>query len=309
MLDDQEIGFMGWAIFAVGAAIGIWWWLNRQAEQAEQAAEAEQAMREAEAKAAELNAAAQASLQTPTPATDVVEQVGEAGVDDASDAVEDAAETVAETAKDAGDAVEDTAADVAETAKDAGDAVEDAAADVAETAEEVAEDVSNAVEAENSTANPDTDRDAGSDDTDGTSLERDAEPGETVEAETPGTDIDTDEDAPVDTTSKQTDEVVEPTELKKEDRVDSTVDGEPDDLTKVEGIGPYYQRILHESDITTFAGLATLSESEIAQLIQDAGGRRSNTIATWAEQAALAAAGDWEGLAKLQDELIGGRRG
>mgnify|MGYP001035149878 CR=1 FL=1 len=43
-------------------------------------------------------------------------------------------------------------------------------------------------------------------------------------------------------------------------------------------------------------------------LVSDAGMRRPRSIETWAEQAELAAKGDWDALEKLQDELSGGRR-
>ena len=42
--------------------------------------------------------------------------------------------------------------------------------------------------------------------------------------------------------------------------------------------------------------------------ILDAAGLHMIDSDTWPEQATLAAAGDWEGLEKLQDELKGGKR-
>lgn len=86
--------------------------------------------------------------------------------------------------------------------------------------------------------------------------------------------------------------------------------GEPDDLTRIEGIGPYYRDALAKLGITTFAQLALRTDS--AALVADLkanGYRQHPTIPTWSEQAALAATGDWEGLAKLQASLISGRRG
>ncbi len=81
-----------------------------------------------------------------------------------------------------------------------------------------------------------------------------------------------------------------------------------DDLTRIEGIGPYYRDILHKSGITTFEALSTLSRADIDSLIKTLGARRSNTTGTWAEQAALAAAGDWAGFAALQATLANGRK-
>ncbi len=82
---------------------------------------------------------------------------------------------------------------------------------------------------------------------------------------------------------------------------------EPDDLKKIEGIGPKTERILNEHGIMTFAQLAETSE-ETLQAILDEAGFRLGDPGTWAEQAALAAKGDWEALETLQDALKGGRR-
>jgi small subunit ribosomal protein S2 len=84
--------------------------------------------------------------------------------------------------------------------------------------------------------------------------------------------------------------------------------GEPDDLTIIEGIGPAYRDLLVNSGIATFAKLATMTEDEIVTLIRENGGRKSTSMATWAAQAKLAAAGDWEGLQKLKSTLSGGRK-
>jgi predicted flap endonuclease-1-like 5' DNA nuclease len=83
---------------------------------------------------------------------------------------------------------------------------------------------------------------------------------------------------------------------------------EPDDLTRVEGIGPKYAEILVAAGVDTFAKLAAIDEAVIVETIRKGGGRKSASMGTWAEQANLAAAGDWDGLAKLQAELSGGKR-
>ncbi|MGB7340917.1 MAG: ATP synthase F1 subunit gamma [Phototrophicaceae bacterium] len=82
----------------------------------------------------------------------------------------------------------------------------------------------------------------------------------------------------------------------------------PDDLTKVEGIGPKMSRALIDAGISTFAQLANASEDQLTQAVQDAGMRLAPSLGTWAEQASYAAKGDWDGLDKLQDQLQGGRR-
>lgn len=80
-----------------------------------------------------------------------------------------------------------------------------------------------------------------------------------------------------------------------------------DDLKRVEGIGPKISGLLQAAGIQTFAQLATTDVSHLEQIVRQAG----ITIAdptTWPEQAALAAAGEWEKLKVLQDKLKGGRR-
>ncbi len=81
----------------------------------------------------------------------------------------------------------------------------------------------------------------------------------------------------------------------------------PDDLTRIEGIGPVISRRFHEAGIATFAQLAAADVDHLEQILSDAKLRLAKP-ATWPEQARLAAAGDWEALAALQAELKGGRR-
>ncbi len=85
------------------------------------------------------------------------------------------------------------------------------------------------------------------------------------------------------------------------------VSTEPDDLKKIEGIGPKTEAVLNEHGITTFAQLAAAGPEKI-QAILDEAGLRLGDPTTWSEQAALAANGQWEALAELQDRLKGGRR-
>lgn len=83
---------------------------------------------------------------------------------------------------------------------------------------------------------------------------------------------------------------------------------EPDDLCKIDGIGPVYQQILRNAGLETFADIASKSQTELAAIVQAAGKARPASIETWAKQAAYAAKGDWEGLQKFQDSLNRGRR-
>jgi len=81
----------------------------------------------------------------------------------------------------------------------------------------------------------------------------------------------------------------------------------PDDLQKIEGIGPKVSKVLNEAGITTFAGLAAANPEEVQKTLNDAGLQMMNPEG-WIEQARLAANGDWEGLERLQNKLKGGRK-
>ena len=80
-----------------------------------------------------------------------------------------------------------------------------------------------------------------------------------------------------------------------------------DNLRRIEGIGPKIAQVLQDAGIQTFAQLAAADVGRLEQILQDAQMTLADP-ATWPEQARLAAAGDWGGLEKLQDELQGGRR-
>ena len=81
----------------------------------------------------------------------------------------------------------------------------------------------------------------------------------------------------------------------------------PDDLTRIEGIGPKISSLLLAAGIATFAQLAETDVSRLEQIVREAGIRLADPT-TWPEQAGLAAAGRWDELEALQDELQGGRR-
>ena len=81
----------------------------------------------------------------------------------------------------------------------------------------------------------------------------------------------------------------------------------PDDLVKLEGIGPTVAKVLNEAGISTFTALAAANATDIQKTLSAAGLQMMNPEG-WIEQAALAAKGDWAGLEKLQGELEGGRR-
>lgn len=83
----------------------------------------------------------------------------------------------------------------------------------------------------------------------------------------------------------------------------------PDDLKRIEGIGPKIAGVLQAAGVTTFAHLADTSADQIRQILEEADPRllRLADPTTWPKQAELAAAGDQEALEAFQGELKGGR--
>ncbi|NPA68946.1 MAG: 50S ribosomal protein L21 [Chlorobi bacterium] len=92
-------------------------------------------------------------------------------------------------------------------------------------------------------------------------------------------------------------------------KADKKVETKPDNLTKIEGIGPKIASILTEAGIDTFKKLSETKAEKISEILVAAGGNSYNRFdpTTWPEQAKLAANGKWDELKKLQDELNGGK--
>lgn len=82
-----------------------------------------------------------------------------------------------------------------------------------------------------------------------------------------------------------------------------------DDLAKIEGIGPKIVELLNAAGIVTFADLAK-SKTATLKGILDAAGKKfqMHDPGTWAEQAALAAKGEWAAFEKLTKSLKAGKR-
>ena len=77
-----------------------------------------------------------------------------------------------------------------------------------------------------------------------------------------------------------------------------------EDLEAVIGVGPKIGAMLRNNGITTFAELATTPVTELERIVESTGEEPAEVgVQTWAAQARLAASQDWEGLARLQDEL------
>jgi len=83
---------------------------------------------------------------------------------------------------------------------------------------------------------------------------------------------------------------------------------EPDDLKRIEGIGPRIAGILNAAGITTFEELSLTTVERLREILTAAELRGSfGDPTTWPEQARLAAAGLWDDLQQMQDNLKGGR--
>jgi len=82
----------------------------------------------------------------------------------------------------------------------------------------------------------------------------------------------------------------------------------PEDLKVVEGIGPKIEQLLKNDGIKTWRDLANAKVDRLKGILDAAGDRyRIHDPGTWAEQAQLAADGDWDKLKEYQDFLQGGR--
>lgn len=83
---------------------------------------------------------------------------------------------------------------------------------------------------------------------------------------------------------------------------------QPDNLKRIEGIGPKIAEVLRATGVTTFEKLAGMTPDQIKALLNTAGDRFSfQDPTTWPAQSDLAAKGKWDELKKWQEELKGGR--
>lgn len=89
----------------------------------------------------------------------------------------------------------------------------------------------------------------------------------------------------------------------------SPVSAAPDDLKKIEGIGPKIASLLEEHGITSFQALLERSLDELQLILATAGPRyRLHKPDHWQDQARLAATGDWEGLKAYKERLRAAKR-
>ena len=94
---------------------------------------------------------------------------------------------------------------------------------------------------------------------------------------------------------------------KGESKAKSKSDGKPDDLTRIEGIGPKINKALLAAGIKTFVQLEAASQEELTSAINAAGITFAPSLKTWSKQAAYLVAGDEEGFLAYTDYLIAGR--
>lgn len=81
----------------------------------------------------------------------------------------------------------------------------------------------------------------------------------------------------------------------------------PDDLIRLEGIGPKVNRLLRDAGITTFVQLAQTDMKTLNDIL-DANDLQFMDPSSWPQQASLAAEGKTKELQALQAKLKGGRR-
>jgi NADH-quinone oxidoreductase subunit I len=93
-------------------------------------------------------------------------------------------------------------------------------------------------------------------------------------------------------------------------RAPAQVPTEPDDLKRIEGIGPKISGLLGAAGINTFSQLAAVEVDRITQILEEADPKLLQLAdpKTWPRQAKLAAEGKWEALEKWQERLKGGRQ-
>ena len=91
-------------------------------------------------------------------------------------------------------------------------------------------------------------------------------------------------------------------------KAEAKADAKPDDLKKIEGVGPKISQLLAEAGLETFAKVGAASADQIREILLAAGSRyKMHDPTTWPQQASLAAEGKWDELKKWQDELDGGK--
>lgn len=82
----------------------------------------------------------------------------------------------------------------------------------------------------------------------------------------------------------------------------------PDDLKKIEGIGPKIEKLCNNIGVWTFAELAATSLETLQKMLDEAGpAYRTADPGSWPHQAQLAAKGKWDDLKNYQVYLSSGK--
>ena len=104
---------------------------------------------------------------------------------------------------------------------------------------------------------------------------------------------------------EETDESPEETAGEEEGSAPEADQPSPEDLTRLEGIGPVIAHTLTQAGILTYGILSETSVDKLKSLLE--GVRGVHDPSSWPQQAALARDGEWEELEALQDKLEGGK--
>jgi NADH-quinone oxidoreductase subunit I len=98
-------------------------------------------------------------------------------------------------------------------------------------------------------------------------------------------------------------------EAAKKEAAKAEPPSEPDDLKRIEGIGPKISQVLEAAGIKTFGQLAETDVDRLKQILEEADPKllRLADPDTWPRQAKLAAAGKWDALERWQERLRGGK--
>ena len=86
-----------------------------------------------------------------------------------------------------------------------------------------------------------------------------------------------------------------------------TADETPDDLQRIEGIGPKIAKALVAAGYPTYAKIAAATEAELREAVAGQGIKFAPSASTWADQAQYLVDSDTEGLDEYQDYLVGGQ--
>lgn len=82
---------------------------------------------------------------------------------------------------------------------------------------------------------------------------------------------------------------------------------EPDDLQRIEGIGPRIATALADAGLDSYRAIAVADSEQLGEALRAAGLNFAPSLVTWPLQARLLASGDEHGLAMLQAKLTAGR--